>query len=196
MGGSRRLSHERKTGAGPVCCKDQHGARLDASSRNLTELAKGNDSLPVRFDLASRSARIRQVLVLVCDVEEIERIARSGHGRLAESDSKGLEPALTMSALGQILRQPPTAGLGRLPKPDAKPPLTADPDDVDRGQPTSRTVEFMTDGRETRGHLETCSSFSMLAAASRSSLASRTKKSTTTTSPARSVSTSNRRSLT
>jgi hypothetical protein len=100
--------------------KNQDRARLDTSGRDLTKLAKGNDSAAVSLDLAGRSARICQVLVLVGDIEEIERIDGSGHGHLAESDSEELEPALTMSALGQILRQPATAGCGR-PRPVAAP---------------------------------------------------------------------------
>jgi hypothetical protein len=67
---------------------DAHSTRigtergLDTAGCDLTKLAKGNNPTAVRFDFARRSPRIRHVLVLVRDIEEIERIERPGHGSL------------------------------------------------------------------------------------------------------------------
>src|SRR5581483_12466467 len=54
--------------------QDQHRPRLDLPQHRFAELAERDDSPAVRLHFLRRAARIGEVLLLVRDVEEIERI--------------------------------------------------------------------------------------------------------------------------
>src|SRR3989442_10004250 len=64
--------------------QDENGARLDVAGRRLTELPQRHHAAAMRLDLPCGASRVREVFVLVGDVEEIEGVDRLGHWNLLE----------------------------------------------------------------------------------------------------------------
>src|SRR3990172_12167308 len=59
--------------------EDQDVAQLDLAGGRLAELAERDDVAAVRLDLLRRPARVREVFIAVCDVEQVERVYGTGH---------------------------------------------------------------------------------------------------------------------